>query len=135
MNKVILVGRLTRAPELKKLQSEKTVTNFSVAVDRRFKRDDGPSADFFNVVAWGRQGEVICQYLDKGSPIAISGRLENRSWMADGGSKRYATDVILEEFTFIGGGKGQSADGAPEQAGFDFDDEFKILSDNADVPF
>ena len=135
MNKIILAGRLTRAPELKNLQSGKTVTNFSVAVDRRFKRDDGPSADFFNVVAWGRQGEVICQYLDKGSPIAICGRLENRSWTTDDGSKRYATDVILEEFTFIGGGKGKSADGAPEQAWFDFDDEFKILSGNTDVPF
>lgn len=131
MNKITLVGRLTRAPELKKLQSEKTVTNFSVAVDRRFKRDDGPSADFFNVVAWGRQGEVICQYLDKGSPIAISGRLENRSWMADDGSKRWATDVILEEFTFVGGkGSGRkktSTDG--------FDDLFEVLSDTDDVPF
>ena len=129
MNKVILVGRLARPPELKKLQGEKTVTNFSVAVDRRFKRDGSPSADFFNVVAWGRQGEVISQYLGKGSPIAISGRLENRSWTADDGSKRYATDVILEEFTFIGG-KVQSA---PGQDGFD--DEFKILGDNSDVPF
>ena len=106
MNKITLVGRLTRAPELKKLQGEKTVANFSIAVDRRFKRDGAPSADFFNVVAWGKQGEVICQYLGKGSPIAISGHLENRSWTADDGSKRYATEVILEEFTFIGGGKG-----------------------------
>ncbi|NZA37931.1 single-stranded DNA-binding protein [Eubacterium callanderi] len=102
MNKVILVGRLARDPELRTTNTGKSVATFSLAVDRRFKQEGQPTADFFNIVAWGRQAEVICQYLGKGRQIALTGRLQSRSYDAQDGSKRYVTEVVLEEFDFIG---------------------------------
>ena len=98
MNKVIIVGRLARDPELRTTNTGKSVATFSLAVDRRFKQEGQPTADFFNIVAWGRQAEVICQYLGKGSQIALTGRLQSRSYDAQDGSKRYVTEVVLEEF-------------------------------------
>ena len=102
MNKVILVGRLARDPELRTTTNGTSVCSFAIAVDRRFKRDGQPTADFFNVTAWGKQGEIISQYLRKGRQIAISGRLQTRNYTANDGSKRYVTEVVLEEFDFIG---------------------------------
>ena len=145
MNKVTLVGRLARDPELRTTTNGKSVCTISVAVDRRFKQDGQPTADFFNVIAWGRQGEVINQYLTKGSQIALSGRLQSRSYDARDGSKRYVTEVVLEEFDFIGG-KSQNSGGntygnqgggytAPQQPMDDLDDDFHLLADDDDVPF
>ena len=79
MNVVILVGRLTKDPELRTTGNGKSVTSFSVAVDRQFKQEGQPTADFFNVVAWGRQAEVINQYLRKGRENAVRGRHQTRN--------------------------------------------------------
>ena len=154
MNNVILVGRLARDPELRTTNTGKSVATFSLAVDRRFKQEGQPTADFFNIVAWGRQAEVICQYLGKGRQIALTGRLQSRSYDAQDGSKRYVTEVVLEEFDFIGskndgGGSGYNdnfggghnqapAKAAPQPANnmpLDFDDDFHLMADDDEVPF
>lgn len=101
MNKVTLVGRLARDPELRSTNSGTSVCSFSVAVDRRYKRDGQPGADFFNCTAWGKTGKIINQYLKKGRQIALEGRLENHSYEKDG-HKLTATNVIVESFDFIG---------------------------------
>lgn len=102
MNKVILMGRLTRDPEVRYTQNTNlTVANFSIAVNRRFKREgDTETADFFNVVAWNKTGEFVGKYLKKGQQVIVSGRLQNRNWTDQQGVKHYATDVIAEEVEF-----------------------------------
>ena len=99
MNKVILMGRLTRDPEVRYTQNTNlTVANFSIAVNRRFKREgDTETADFFNVVAWNKTGEFVGKYFKKGQQVIVSGRLQNRNWTDQQGVKHYATDVIAEE--------------------------------------
>lgn len=150
MNKVVLVGRLARDPELRTTTTGKSVSSFSIAVDRRYKQEGQPTADFFNVVAWGRQAEIINQYLGKGREIAINGRLQSRSYVAKDGTKRYVTEVVLEEFDFIGGrnsggnnGGGyagtQNQDQSQAQGNNmpldQMDDEFHLMADDDDVPF
>ncbi len=136
MNKVILVGRFARDPELRTTGSGKSVATFSLAVDRRYKQEGQPEADFFNIVAWGKQAETICQYLSKGRQIAMTGRLQSRSYDAKDGTKRYVTEVVLEEFDFIGS-KNDSP--APADVGglnsLDFDEDFKLMADDDEVPF
>ena len=100
MNKVILVGRLTKDPELRATQSGTAVISFSVACDRRFAKEGERSADFINCVGWGKTAEFISRYFAKGMRIALSGRIETRSWEDDKGNKRYATEVVAEEVEF-----------------------------------
>lgn len=148
MNKVILVGRFTRDPDLRTTTTGKSVATFSLAVDRRYKQEGQPTADFFNIVAWGRQAEVICQYLGKGRQIALTGRLQSRSYDGKDGVKRYVTEVVLEDFDFIGskndgGGSGYnqtSAEGPPQTSTMndmplDFDDDFHLIANDDEVPF
>lgn len=102
MNKVILMGRLTRDPEVRYTQNTNlTVANFSIAVNRRFaKGNDEVKADFFNVIAWNKTGEFVGKYFKKGQQVIVSGRLQNRNWTDQQGVKHYATDVIAEEVEF-----------------------------------
>ena len=99
MNKVILVGRLTKEPELRSTQSGKSVASFTVACDRKFKKEGEQTADFINCVAWGSTAEFVSRYFSKGMRIALDGRIETRSWEQDG-QKRYATEVIAEDVEF-----------------------------------
>ena len=103
MNKVILIGRLTKDVELRYTQTNNTaVVSFSLAVNRKFvKPGEERQADFFNIVAWNKLAENIAKYLSKGKLVAISGRLENRSWDDENGQKHYVTEVIAEEVDFI----------------------------------
>jgi single-strand DNA-binding protein len=96
------MGRLTRDPEVRYTQNTNlTVANFSIAVNRRFKREgDTETADFFNVVAWNKTGEFVGKYFKKGQQVLVSGRLQNRNWTDQQGVKHYATDVIAEEVEF-----------------------------------
>ena len=153
MNKVILVGRLARDPELRTTGGGQSVCRFSVAVDRRFKRDGQPTADFINVVAFGKQAEIINQYLGKGRRIALEGRIQTGSYTANDGSKRYTTDVVLDSFDFIdsrneggyqqgGGGSFQSNNNAAPDDGQnggmsmdDMDSDFHLMADDDDLPF
>ena len=105
-NKVILMGNLTRDPETRQTPSGQSVTNFSLAVNRTWKGQDGSNQEavsYIDCVAWGRTGEVIAQYMQKGRPILVSGRLDQRSWEQDG-NKRSKVEVIVEDFNFVGGG-------------------------------
>ena len=107
-NKVILMGNLTRDPETRTTPNGQSVTNFSLAVNRTWKGADGnqqESVSYIDCVAWGRTGEVIAQYMQKGRPILVSGRLDQRSWEQDG-NKRSKVEVIVEDFNFVGGGQG-----------------------------
>lgn len=103
MNKVILLGRLTKDVELRYTQASNTaVTSFSLAVNRRFvKEGEEQQADFFNIVAWGKLAETASNYLRKGSQVLITGKLQNRSWENEQGQKHYITEVVAEEFDFI----------------------------------
>ena len=104
MNKVILIGRLTKDVELRYTQTNNTaVASFSLAVNRKFvKNGEERQADFFNIIAWNKLAETISKYLFKGNQVAISGRLETRSWDDPNGQKHYVTEVIAEEIDFIG---------------------------------
>ena len=100
MNNVCLVGRLTRDPELRETVNGVSVAAFTIAVDRKFKTDGQPTADFINVVAWRQQAEFICKYFKKGNRIALTGSLQTRSWTDEKGVKRYATEVIADGVEF-----------------------------------
>ena len=102
MNKVVLIGRLTRDPELRFAAGSGTaVSRFTVAVNRQFKRDE---TDFINCVAFGKTAETISQYLSKGRQIALTGSIRTGSYEAQDGTKRYTTDVAVESFEFVSGG-------------------------------
>lgn len=102
MNKVILMGRLTRDPEVRYSQGEKStvVARYSLAVNRRFKREGDPDADFINCVTFGKQAEFAEKYLRKGTKMAITGRIQTGSYTNKEGVKVYTTDVIVEEQEF-----------------------------------
>ena len=99
MNKVILMGRLTRDPEIK--SGDMTVARYTLAVDRRFKREgDEQTADFINCVAFGKAGEFAEKYLKKGTKIAVTGRIQTGSYTNRDGVKVFTTDVVVEEQEF-----------------------------------
>ena len=102
MNKVILMGRLTRDPEVRYSQGENAsaVARYSLAVDRRFKRDGEPTADFINCVAFGRSAEFAERYFRQGMRIVITGRIQTGSYTNRDGVKVYTTDVVVEEQEF-----------------------------------
>lgn len=102
MNKVILLGRLTKDVDVKYTQTTNImIASFSLAVNRRFiKQGEERQADFFNVTAFGKTGEFCSKYFSKGQQVAIIGRLQTRNWQDDQGQKHYATDVIAEEVYF-----------------------------------
>ena len=103
MNKVILIGNLTRDPELTTTNSGVSVCRFSIAVQRRFSSgENGPQADFFNIVVWRGQADNCHKFLKKGSKCAVVGRLQNSSYEAQDGTKRYTTDIVAEEVEFLG---------------------------------
>jgi len=112
MNKVVLIGRLTKDPELRfAAGSGNAVSRFSVAVTRQFKKEE---TDFINCVAFGKTAETISQYLTKGSQIALSGSIRTGSYDAQDGSKRYTTDVNVDSFEFIGSKGQQNQDNKPK---------------------
>lgn len=102
MNKVILMGRLTRSPEVRYSQGSEpvAVARYTLAVNRRFKRKDEPEADFIPCVALGKSGEFAEKYFRKGQLVAVTGRLQVRSWEDNEGKKRWTTEVIIEEQHF-----------------------------------
>ncbi len=102
MNKVILIGNLTRDPELSQTNSGISVCRISIAVSRRYASPDGSrETDFFNVTAWRAIAENCAKYLKKGSKIAVVGSIQNRSYEAQDGSKRFTTDIMADEIEFL----------------------------------
>ena len=102
-NKAILIGNLTRDPEVKALPSGVKVTSFSIATNRVWKDKNGvkqENTEYHNIVTFGRQAEVIGQYLKKGASILVEGRIQTRSWDDAAGVKKYRTEIVLENFQF-----------------------------------
>ena len=132
MNKVVLIGRLTKDPELRFAAGSGTaVSRFSVAVTRQFKKEE---TDFINCVAFGKTAETISQYLTKGSQMALTGSIRTGSYDAQDGSKRYTTDVAIDSFEFIGSKGGRdnadSFNGGHNNSGSDYSAEPKKDSFN-----
>lgn len=102
MNKVVLMGRLTKDPEVRYSQGEKpmAIARYTLAVDRKFKRDGEANADFINCIAFGKNGEFAEKYLRKGIKIAVVGRIQTGSYTNKDGNKVYTTDVVVEEHEF-----------------------------------
>ena len=145
MNKVILMGRLTRDPEVRYTQTNNTlVASFSLAVNRRFVRQgEERNADFFNVVAWSKTGEFCSKYFKKGQQVGVVGRLQTRTWDDQNGTKHYITEVVAEEAYFAdskrdGAGAGDSAFdsafGATAPGAMDGAPEFEVSASD-DLPF
>ncbi len=114
-NQVILMGNLTRDPELRTTPNGQSVCSFSLALNRSYKGQDGnwqEATDYIDVVAWGPLGERVAQYLSKGRPALVNGRLQSRSWEQDG-QKRSKVEVVAQDVTFLGGRDGgQGGDGS-----------------------
>lgn len=100
LNKVVLAGRLTADPELKQTTSGISVVSFTIAVNRKYSKDQ-QQTDFISVIAWRQTAEFISRYFKKGSAICITGAIQTRSWQDQQGQKRYATEVVADEAMFV----------------------------------
>ncbi len=125
-NQAVLMGNLTRDPELRQTPNGQSVCSFSLALNRSYKGGDGEwqeVTDYVDIVAWGPLGERVAQYVTKGRPVLVSGRLQSRSWEQDG-QKRNKVEIVAQDVTFLGGRNenggggdaGGSADGENEQS-------------------
>ena len=144
MNKIMLIGRLTKDPELRYTQSGSAVASFTLAVNRRFANQNGErEADFINCVAWQKTGEFVANYFKKGQLMALEGRLQVRSYDGNDGQRRWVTEVVAEQIEFVGPKEGgSSAPSAGRQdyrpsnnldTGFGLGEE--IIFDDNDLPF
>ena len=132
INKVVLIGRLTKDPELRfTAGSGMAVSRFTVAVNRQFKKDE---TDFINCVAFGKTAETISQYLTKGRQIAVIGSIRTGSYDAQDGTKRYTTDVAVESFEFIGNNGQANTQGNSSDDAFGAYDDITPV-DDGDMPF
>jgi single-strand DNA-binding protein len=142
-SKAIIIGNVTRDPEVRAIASGTQVCSFSVAVNRNFKGQDGSdkeSVSFINCTAWGKAAEIISQYAKRGTGIMVCGRLEQRSYEAKDGSKRSNTEIVVEDFNFLGGRDASAGDygdkgSASEDVDIVPDDIPEEPIDLSDVPF
>ena len=144
MNKVVLMGRLTRDPEVRYTQTNNTlVASFSLAVNRRFVRQgEERQADFINIVAWSKTGEFCSKYFKKGQQVGVIGRIQTRTWDDDQGTKHYVTEVVAEEAYFADSKKDSYDNGDNFANNFgntmpganDANSDFEVSSDD-DLPF
>ena len=130
MNKVILMGRLTKDPEVRYTNGGKTIGSFSIAVDRRFKSEGQPEADFFTCVTFGKQAEFVEKYLKKGTKILLGGQIQNNNYEKDG-VKHYNTQIVVDEIEFAESKRSQSEELSSK------DDGFMAIPDDAgdELPF
>lgn len=129
MNKVILMGRLTSDPDIRQA-GETTVTRFSLAVDRRYKKDGEQSADFPSIVAFGKTAEFISKYFHKGMKIALEGRIQTGSYTNKDGVKHYTTDVIAEAVEFAESKREERGREEPKE-----ETEWATSAEDVDLPF
>lgn len=134
LNKVILMGRLTRDPELRHTQSDIPVTSFTLAVDRGLK--DGQNTDFINIVAWRNTAEFVAKWFAKGQLVAVSGKLQVRTYKDGDGNTRTATEVVADEVFFAErksrGAEPDEGSELPPPASSDFEE---LVGDNEPLPF
>lgn len=127
MNKVFLIGNLSKDPELRTTNSGTIVCTFSIAVNRRKDKDGNSTADFFSIVAWRQLAELCSKYLAKGRKVAVVGELQTRSYEAKDGTKRHVTEIVANEIEFLTP-KGESKEQANFAEGF-------TEIDGSDFPF
>jgi len=136
LNKVFLLGNLTRDPELRYTAQGTAVANFSIAVNRSYKASDGEykkEVNFFKVVVWGKTGENCSNYLSKGRPVLVEGRLQNRSYETQDGQKRTTTEIVADNVQFLGTrGNNTSAGASPANS---YDEPFADEANDEAVPF
>ena len=142
MNKVILIGRLTKDVEMRQTPNGVSLARFSIAVTRRFKTSNGEyDADFINCIAWRKTGEFIARYFQKGSMMAVVGSIQTRSWDGNDGKKQYATEVIVDEAYFTGsksenstGSNTDLSDSSIDDLNSQYGDDFATIGDEEDLP-
>lgn len=133
MNRVVLIGRLTKDPDLQFLPGNGTaVTKFTLAVDRRFKKEGQQEADFVPIVVWNKQAESAANYLNKGKLVGISGRIQTRNYEAKDGTRRYVTEVVADEVQFLEWGDKKQDQQHKENP--DIPDDITPI-DDGDIPF
>lgn len=137
MNSVQLVGRLTRDPEIRYSDGGSSVARFSLAVDRRYKGENGPTADFPSCVAFGKTAEFIEKYFSKGMRIGLQGRIQTGSYTNNDGVKVYTTDVIVENCEFVESKGAQASNNASSDYPEPGEDGFVNIPDDIDeeLPF
>jgi single-strand DNA-binding protein len=143
LNKVMLIGNLTRDPELRYIPSGSAVATFTIGVNRVWKTPTGEKkeqASFIRIVVWGRRAEVCGEYLSKGSPVFVEGRLQSRDWQTQDGQKRNTVEVVADNVQFLRGGDRQAAAGGkqapvPEDIEtINLNDEAPPITDKAEEP-
>ena len=155
INRVVLIGRLTANPELRFTTSNNVVTTFSIAVNRNHTKEDGTKeTDFINIVVWNKRAENVKNYLDKGSKVGISGRLQVRKYQNERGENRYVTEVVADEVEFLNNKKSGLDEKSPvksednrtleekvnsnkpyEDFARDHQEEFNYVDDGEEYPF
>ncbi len=139
LNKVFLIGNLVRPPELRYTPSGTAVADLRLAVNRNYTTQGGEKREetcFLTVIVWAKQAESCGEYLDKGSPILVEGRLQTREWEAKDGGKRSVVEVVAERVQFMGRGKsGGTPAAVPAAAGESFGEEPAAAGSDDDVPF
>ena len=136
-NLVVLTGRLTADPELKKTPNGISVTTFSIAVSRRYRAGEETQADFITIVAWRQTAEFITRYFKKASSICVVGKLQNRSWTDHNDVKHYATDVVADEAYFVDS-KNEKTEAIPEYVPSAYTDaapQFEEIAMDEELPF
>lgn len=128
MNKIVITGRITKDPELRTTNSGTDVCNFTVAVDRRFRKDAEKVADFIDCVAWGNTGSFVNKYFKKGDGINVEGRLESRKWQDKDGNNRTSWEVICDNVEFPRGKKSGGDTYVPANIE-------PVEADNSELPF
>lgn len=135
MNKVILMGRLTKEPELRYTSGNNTaVCSFTLAVNKRFqKQGEEKKADFINCQAWDKTAEFISKYFQKGSQVAVIGRIQTRTWDDNEGKKHYVTEVVVEETYFADSKRGEGTSSKPQNN--EGSDGFYPIDEDDELPF
>ena len=148
-NKVILIGNMTADPELKQTAAGISVCSFSIAINRRFTKGEQnqQTVDFINIVTWRQNAEFVSRYFKKGNPILVCGQLQTRTWTDNQGQKRYATEVVADEVTFVSPAANGQAPAAQQGASYSPDAygaqsfsnaaaaSFEEIPSDSDLPF
>ena len=140
-NKVILIGNMTADPELKQTTSGISVCSFSIAINRKFAKEGEQTCDFITIQTWRQTAEFVSKHFKKGMPILVCGQLQTRTWTDGQGQKRYATEVVADEVTFVN--TRESSDGAntkpstytPSAYGGNNAPQFEEVPNDGDLPF
>lgn len=129
-NKVILAGRLASEPEIKQTSNGSMVATATLAVNRPYQKGVESKADFFELIAWKTRGEVLKKYFQKGSPIYIVGKVQNRSWTSEDGTKKYKTEIIVDELKFV-----ESKPKNENDTEYNNNSGFEEIASDDDLPF